>query len=242
MLTTLKVHSAFNKFFSQSSYTVDITSYADMLFYINSMHPKFIGYLTEQELTGTANEGYIFLNKDLTILSSDDLFMTKARDGDVIYLVPAIIGGGGKRGGIFAILAVVGLAIVTGGFSLGLTGAAGSVAGGAAGQAGAAIGGQGIFSGIFGAFKALPAFAQNLVTSVGLSVLTRAFQRQPSSVGEPEAVREAGAFESLTNSTSSGTPIPLHYGMPRVSGQFLSGYIDSTEHGKNDVIKVGDKF
>ena len=241
MLTTLKVHSAFNKFFNQSSYAVDITSYADMLFYINSMHPKFIGYLTEQELTGTNNEGYVFLNKDLTILSNDDLFMTRAREGDVIYLVPAIIGGGGKRGGIFAILAVVGLAIVTGGFSLGLTGAAGSVAGGAAGQAGAALGGQGIFGTVFSAFKALPAFAQNLVTSIGLSVLTRAFQKQPS-VNEPEAVRENGAFESLTNSTSSGTPIPLHYGMPRVSGQFLSGYIDSTQHGKNDLIKVRDKF
>ena len=35
-----------------------------MLFYINSMHPKFIGYLTEQELTGTNNEGYVFLNKE----------------------------------------------------------------------------------------------------------------------------------------------------------------------------------
>lgn len=237
MLITLKVHSSFNKFFNQSSYTVDITSYADMLFYINSMHPKFIGYLTEQELTGTNNEGYVFLNKDLTILSNDDLFMTKAREGDVLYLVPAIIGGGGKRGGIFAILAVVGLAIVTGGFSL----AAGSVAGGAAGQAGAALGSQGIFGSVFSAFKALPAFAQNLVTSVGLSVLVRAFQRQPS-VNEPEAVRENGAFESLTNSTSSGTPIPLHYGMPRVSGQFLSGYVDSTQHGKNDLIKVRDKF
>jgi predicted phage tail protein len=61
-------------------------------------------------------------------------------------------------------------------------------------------------------------------------------------VNEPEAVRENGAFESLTNSTSSGTPIPLHYGMPRVSGQFLSGYVDSTQHGKNDLIKVRDKF
>jgi predicted phage tail protein len=234
LLTTLKVHSAFNKFFNQPSYTVDITSYADMLFYINSMHPKFIGYITEQELAGTPNEGYIFLNKELTILTNDDLFMTKARDGDTIHLVPAIIGGGGKRGGIIAMIMIVGLAFATGGGSL------------AAGGVGGAGGGSSIFGGIFNTFKALPAFAKNLVTSVGLSILTRAFQKQPSqgqaAASESEAIRENGAFGPLTNSTSSGTPVPLHYGMPRVSGQFLSGYIDSTEHGKNDVVKVGDKF
>ena len=56
------------------------------------------------------------------------------------------------------------------------------------------------------------------------------------------STRQGGMFGSLTNSTESGTPISLHYGQVRVAGQMLSGYIDSDDHGKNDVIKVRDKF
>ena len=49
-------------------------------------------------------------------------------------------------------------------------------------------------------------------------------------------------FGNLTNTLESGTPIPLQYGLVRVAGQMLSGYIDSDEHGKNDVVNVEDKF
>ena len=49
-------------------------------------------------------------------------------------------------------------------------------------------------------------------------------------------------FGSLTNSTTSGTPIPLVYGQMRVGGQMLSGYLDAEIHGKSDIINVGDKF
>ena len=31
-------------------------------------------------------------------------------------------------------------------------------------------------------------------------------------------------------------------GLVRVAGQMLSGYIESDDHGKNDVVKVEDKF
>jgi len=54
--------------------------------------------------------------------------------------------------------------------------------------------------------------------------------------------RQNGMFGNLTNTLESGTPIALQYGLVRVAGQMLSGYIDSDEHGKNDVVKVEDKF
>ena len=49
-------------------------------------------------------------------------------------------------------------------------------------------------------------------------------------------------FGNLTNTMESGTPIPLQYGLIRVAGQMLSGYIDSDQHGKNDIVNVKDKF
>jgi len=55
-------------------------------------------------------------------------------------------------------------------------------------------------------------------------------------------VRDNGMFGSLTNSSSSGTPIALIYGEHRVSGQFLSGYISSISHGSGDPISVGGQF
>lgn len=245
LLINLKIQSAFNKFFDQPSYTIDVHTYADVLFYVNSMHPRFARYLSQQEISGEANEGYAFLTKDLKMINNEELYMTKAKEDDIIHLVPAIIGGGGKRGGLFAFLAVFALVAFTGGLGAIGLGAGGAAGAGAAG-AGAGAAGGGFFGGVFNAFKALPGFVKSLVTNVALSVVARAFQRQPTPTattgGTDEAVRENGMFGSLTNSTTSGTPISLHYGMPRVSGQFLSGYIESTEHGKSEIVKVGDNF
>ena len=67
--------------------------------------------------------------------------------------------------------------------------------------------------------------------------------KKPKASQQTESTtRENGMFGSLTNTSTSGTPVPLHYGQVRVAGQFLSGYINSEEHGKNDNVKVGDQF
>jgi hypothetical protein len=47
-------------------------------------------------------------------------------------------------------------------------------------------------------------------------------------------------FDALDNSTDSNTSIPLIYGMPRVSGQMLSGHIETISHGESDTIYVAD--
>ena len=230
MLINLKIQSAFSKFFDQSNYVIDIHSYADVLFYVNSMHPKFAYYLSQQEVSGEHNEGYSFLDKNLNVISNEELYMTKAKEGDVIYLAP-----------IFAVVAF------TGGLGLGALGGAAGAGTAGAGAVGTAGASTGFFGGIFNAFKALPTFIKSIATNVAISVVSRAFQRQPTATGvstgsTDEAVRENGIFGSLTNSTTSGTPVALHYGMPRISGQFLSGYIESTEHGKADIVKVGESF
>ena len=190
-------------------------------------------YVTTQELQAEPTEGYVFLNKNLEILTQEELFITKAKEGDELYLVPAIVGGGGKRGGLLAIFAIFALIVFTGGLGLGAMGA------GAAAGAGAT--GGGFFGTIFNAFKALPGFMKSMIGNIAMSAITKSFQRQPQQ-SESEAIRENGVFGPLSNSSTSGTPVALHYGMPRVSGQFLSGYIESTEHGKSDVVKVGDQF
>ena len=56
------------------------------------------------------------------------------------------------------------------------------------------------------------------------------------------STRGSDMFGSLQNTTESGTPIALVYGESRVAGQFVSGYLNTTSHGKSDVIRVGDQF
>ena len=53
---------------------------------------------------------------------------------------------------------------------------------------------------------------------------------------------ENNMFGSLQNTTTSGIPIPLNYGVMRVAGQFLSGYVLSTEHGQDNSPSVESIF
>lgn len=228
MLITLKPHSSFSSYFTETEYTADIHKYIDIVYYLHSMHPAFIEYLRIQKLNG-AEESYVFVDKNLNIINVDELMLRRAKEGDVIYIVPAIVGGGGKRGGILAVLAIaafVFLPILGVGAGIG----AGGAAGGAAGAAGAGAAGAG---GIFGT-GAVGGFFKNLLANLALSVLSSLFSNKP----KEEQTRQNDMFGSLTNSTASGVPIALNYGMVRVAGQLISGYINTTEHGRNVKVDV----
>jgi predicted phage tail protein len=44
-----------------------------------------------------------------------------------------------------------------------------------------------------------------------------------------ESSRDNDMFGSLVNTTSSGIPIPINYGLVRVAGQLISGYVKTIE-------------
>lgn len=248
MLATIKIHSAYSHLFSESEYKADLITYSDIMHYLKSMHPKFNHYVNLIDC-GQAEETFGILDSDYNIVSNEDLFIRQVKEDTTIHIVPMIAGGGGKRGGLFAIMAVAGLAIATGGLglaaggqtaaSLGMGGATGNLAAsGALGSTGAAGGG-----GLFNAFSAMPGFAKSMLGNIAMSFISSLFNKKPKAQQETDqSTRENGMFGGLTNSTQSGTPIALHYGLVRVAGHFISGYIESEEHAKNDVIKVGDKF
>jgi predicted phage tail protein len=50
------------------------------------------------------------------------------------------------------------------------------------------------------------------------------------------------AFDGLRNNITSNVPVGLNYGLNRVAGQMISGYILSRNHGKNDVVNVSESF
>jgi predicted phage tail protein len=218
LLTKIKIHSAYRNIFSQSEYTADLTRYGDLPFYLGSMHPKFRNYANSIH-TGECQEGYCLLDKTLNVVEEEDLYIKKVKSNDVFYVVPAIIGGGGKR--TTTLLAVAALGVATGGFGLAAGGAGGAAAGGA-------------FS--FGSF------ASTLGVNIGLALVTSLFTKREKIKETDQNIRENDMFGGLQNTVNSGTPIPLVYGMHRVAGQLISGYLDTVDHGKSDTITVASRF
>jgi predicted phage tail protein len=222
LLVTIKPHSSFKKFFSEKEYVADFKTYNDVFFYLNGMHKRFINYLRQQKAQGI-EESFVFLDKNLRIINPDELQLKHARDGDVIHIVPAVVGGGGKRGGILAVLALAAFVFV----AIPAIAAAGAGAGAAAGAA------AGTTGSIFGA-KGLGGFLGNLVVNLGLALLSSLFASKP----KEQETRQNDMFGSLTNSTSSGTPVPLNYGLMRVAGQMINGYVLSLGHAKTQNMNI----
>ena len=249
MLATVKIHSSFNSYFDDSQYTIDLSTYNDLLFYLQSMHPRFNNYMRQVHDLQT-DESFAFLDNDLNMITSDQYHVKHVKDGDTIYLAPVVVGGGGKRGGL---LLLIGLGIMTGGFGLFAGGGALTGAGvaGSAIEGGAVLGASGGLStglgsaaggGLLSSLSKMPSFARSILGNLAMNIMTSLFTKKPKKMETDTNTRQNGMFGNLTNTLESGTPIALQYGLVRVAGQMLSGYIDSDEHGKNDIVKVEDKF
>lgn len=218
MIVNIKPHSTLQKYFRGTDLKADINHYADVIEYIYSIHPDFLTYAKKQS-QNELQETFTFLDNNLREINQDEMFMRKARDNDTIYIVPAIVGGGGKRG-IMALLAVAALAIALPFLmpTLGSTYLLGSAATVAAGGYG------------------LTAAALSTTIGLNLALMGVSMLLMPKPNTAAESSRDNNAFGGLTNTTASGVPIPLNYGLVRVAGQLISGYtktIPSSSSGED---------
>jgi len=225
LLIKIHIHSSLDSLFSSSYLEADLTHYIDIMRYFSTMHPRFVNYIRQQDSTGL-DEGYALLDKSLNVISSNDLLIKRFKDGDELYIVPAIIGGGGKRGGLLALAALAAVFVVAPAAApalaqAGLPGAQAFVATSAK-------------SGLFAAIKG-SSFLSSIVANVGLALLSALFMKKPDTA---DTNSRNNMFGSLKNTTESGTPIPMHYGLVRVAGQFISGYIQTTNHSKGALVSV----
>jgi len=241
LLATLKIHSAYHKFFDKTEYVADFNNYHDILFYLQSMHGKFNTYI--KQLTGDVDESFAFLDSKLNIVPIDSYHMKHIKEGDTVYLAPLIVGGGGKRGSFLLLVAAAFAAPAI----IGAMGAGGAAASTVAMEGGAVAvssvqGGLAGGGGLMSAFAKMPALARSFLGNMAISLVTSLFVKKPKKMETDQSTRQNGMFGNLTNTMESGTPIPLQYGLIRVAGQMLSGYVDSDQHGKTDIVKVEDKF
>jgi hypothetical protein len=250
LLSKIIVHSAYSKLFTQKVYEVDVVRYADVLVYLTSMHTKFRNYVKSVD-NGLIDETYCLLNKDKEIITQDDLFIRRVKEDDCFYVVPNFMGGGGKNTK-FLIMAAM-LAVATGPAGMGMWGSGAGGAAAAAGGAGAMSSGAGIAPHVAGEIGAsqlgaaggfsLGSMGTTLAVNAGLALVTSMFTKKPSDIKRTDQnSRQNNMFGSLKNTIDSGTPIMLNYGLFRVAGHFVSGYLDTTDHDASASITVQEKF
>lgn len=257
MLTKINIHSSFSHLFSQRELRADLSRYDDLPRYLGSMHPRFAEYAKKIYLE-EVEDGYVILDKNLNLITDDSLLIKKIKKDDEFYLVPSITGGGGKRLGNLVKVAAIATAAyfafpyIASAFAP----TAGSSAVAASGATGATVGAEAgrtiAMSTTLAPTSAAAATATSaglgisastLALNAGLALVTSLFTQKPESLSSvDQQVRQNNMFGSLQNTIDSGTPIPLVYGMHRVAGQFISGYVDSIDHGKNDEVAVFDQF
>ena len=236
MLINLKIHSAYNKFFDEKTYTFEAYVATDIILYLKGIHPKFAKYMT-QILSGESEEAFSLLDSNLKEISEDMLEVKKFKDGDTIHLVPNISGGGGKR---FRNMLLFMALVVAAPYAIAAMTAAAPTAVGISATV-APVAAPAVVKGGITAASVMKTIGLNLAISAITSMMVKSPAAR-SSKQTDSTVRENGMFGGLTNSSTSGTPIALIYGYNRVGGQFLSGYISSTSHGSGDPIQVGNQF
>lgn len=206
LLVTIKPHSTFQKYFRGSDLRADLNSYIEVMDYIRGLHPDFTSYIQNQAQNGL-QESFTILDRNLHELTPDELYMRKPHKNDVLYIVPAIIGGGGKRG-LLALIAAAALLF----FAPQLLAMGGFGGGSAATVASTKV--------LFG-LTTVGTLTSTLGLNLALMGISMLLMPKPK---EAESSRDNDAFGSLVNTTSSGTPVALHYGLVRVGGQLISGY------------------
>ena len=246
-MLTIKPVGSMKSFFDDDEYIIDASSSIDVILYIQAMHPR-LGLFMKQAQALETFEDFCFLDGEGKQVDNKTLAFHKFKENDTVYIAPIISGGGGRTGTIIIAAALIAIAIAAGqihalylaqfsfGGGVGLTGGAVAIGGGIT-----------IPAGVASAMGIVSSVAMSVGISLAMSVVQQQFVKAPQ-VQRTRSTRDSGTrsqnnmFGSLENTTKADSPVALNYGNMRVAGQFLSGYILSQQHAKNDAPTVASIF
>jgi predicted phage tail protein len=208
------------------SHRFDVNSLADIKDALSVLFPKIRRYI-KQISAGTLRENLSLVTPEGTLLTRKEYYIDRITTKE-LTLVPVIAGAGGKTLGIILGIAMIATAIFfpPAGAAFGSAAWAGTTIAGTAGS---------LFSITAGGLL-------KMGLGLVLSGLMQMMMQPPSPKGPSDSSqrRNNDMFDAFDNTTDPNTSIPLIYGMPRVGGQLLSGYVETITHGQSDVISVTD--
>lgn len=227
MLITLNFHPLLQPMTGVASHRFDVNSLSEIKNALSVLFPKIRRYI-RQIAAGTLRENLSLITSEGKILTRSEYYLDKITHKE-LTIVPIIAGAGGKGLGILLGIVLIGAALAFGG-------------------APAFLGGGGFQSGsmIFGSAGSMFSLSAGGLLKMGLGLVLSGLMQmlmqppKPSGPSDSGQRRNNDMFDAFENSTDPNTPIPLIYGMPRVGGQLLSGYVETITHGESDVISVTD--
>lgn len=235
MRVTIHFHSLLQPYTKNlDKIELEVDDLHSISFAINTYFPELIKlYLHDRNFVETAPADFLLiLDKDKKMLSESRLLRNALKPTDTdFYILPCICGSGGGKGGIL----LGALILATAFFAL---------------PAIAGTGAVGSLSGFTGALEAggLVGFLGKAVVGIGLNLVLGgilALINKPPELNNRETDldnRQNDAFGPLANTTDSSNLVSLNYGEIRISGQLLSGFIKTIDHGKEDIVSVNDQF
>ena len=205
MLRTVKVYGHLAEHCGQSVFEALVRVPADAIKFLLCNFP---------ELRSLMRDGYykVAVGKfDLELSDKPEQLHFPLADSDVVKVIPVVSGAGGRGlGSILAGAALIGLAVATGGASLGLTGF----------QSTAIIG---VSSPGFIATAGAAAVAGNIGLALTLGGIATMLTPVPKQFDPGEADPSGGfAFSGLQNVSQEGIPVPVVYGEMIVGSVVLS--------------------
>ena len=205
MLRTVKVYGHLAEHCGQSVFEALVRVPADAIKFLLCNFP---------ELRGLMRDGYykVAVGKfDLQLADHPEQLHYPMAEDDAVKVIPVVSGAGGRGiGSILLGAALIGVAIASGGASLGLTGFSSNAI-------------VGVSSSSFIATGAAAAVAGNLglaLTLGGIAQMITPVPKQPE-FGEADP-RGGFAFSGLENVSQEGVPVPVVYGEMIVGSVVLS--------------------
>lgn len=206
MLRTVKVYGHLAEHCGQSVFEAFVRVPADAIKFLLCNFPK---------LRGLMRDGYYKVAvgpHDLQLAACPEQLGYPLADDDVVQVIPVVSGAGGGFGKALAGAALIGLAIASGGASLGLTGFSSTAI-------------VGVSSPAFLATGAAATIAGNIGLGLALTGVAQMISPQPPSLPEiendPRRANNFG-FSGIQQTAREGSTIPVVYGETLVGSIIIS--------------------
>jgi len=225
-MINIHFHKSLQKYTGIKEHKLEISTYSNLKEALLSLFPKLRALINFIDNGGDINK-YITLSYNKKDLVPDSWVIKNTIADDItdLWILPGISGGGGGNNttNILIGIAFIALAVVTAGI--------------------AAPAGAGLLAGLSttGLLGGVARMALGIGINLVLGALFSKNLKKPSDTGKTSDENQRknnDLFEGLINTINTNTPVQLNYGLIRVPGHFISGYIDTVEHGKADIINV----
>ena len=224
MKINLTFHDSLLKYTNVKHHTIVCNDFISLVSALSSLFPDFGNYIRRIQSMDVL-ENLCLLDKNKKLITNKVYKFNRFREEHTdLYIIPMIAGAGGKKSSFLQI--GIGIALVA--LPMMMPAGAGSFMA------------TKIFSTTIGSM--MTSMGVNMILGGLMSLFTKTPKPPEKQISDAQERIDNNMFSGLTNTTSSNNNVPITYGMTRLAGQLISGYVKTINHGKGDAITVSGEF